>query len=490
MEVIDINKRVFSKLNEFEVREDVIVPDVKPDIVNIIDSSGIVYAYKMERIDGKLKLDGNIEAYISYLSVDGGTRGIQTTISFVDSVEDRILTGEFIPKYNIEIVKVDSKVLNERKISLNYTLRISYEIFQKQQIEFCNDFSDIEGIQKQEKNVNINSLVGIGSSKASLKEDIKVDDIDSIAEILKVNILLSKSECKISYNKVLAKAEVNVSIMYLTEDDRISRVETSLPVMSFIEIPDVKEGNVCEVQYQIRNILIKNNNIESHSITCQIEFEIMCEVAETKQLNIVSDLYSLQSNVEFSSKEIEIDSLTNQKEGNSVKIDEKIEIEDLKRVLDVETKSKILKNTVSGENSNIEGEVELKIYYEVLSKSGLNVKIVNIPFITKTPKLEDVDISVVFKEFDSQDNNLIFRNELVLNDENNMKQRISVIENVEEKVMDNRDDSSMIVYFVKPNDSIWNIAKNFQVTMDSIVKVNNLDNPELIYPGDKLYIVR
>ena len=324
MEVIDINKKVFSKTNEFEVREDVIVPDVKPDIVNIIDGSGIAYAYKIEKIDGKLKLDGNIEAYISYLSVDGGTRGIQTTINFVDFVEDRKINGDSIEKYDIEIVKVEAKVLNERKLSLNFTLKISYEIYQKQQIEFCNDFNNIEGIQKQEKNININSLIGIGLSKASLKEDIKVDDIDNISEILKVNISLSKSECKISYNKVLAKAEANVNIMYITEDERISKVEANLPVMSFIEITDVKEGNICEVQYQVRNVLVKANNSENHSITCQIEFEIICEVSEQKQLNIVSDLYSLQSNVEFTSRDIEIDSLNEQNDGHLVKIDENI----------------------------------------------------------------------------------------------------------------------------------------------------------------------
>ena len=48
----------------------------------------------------------------------------------------------------------------------------------------------------------------------------------------------------------------------------------------------------------------------------------------------------------------------------------------------------------------------------------------------------------------------------------------------------------MIVYIVKPGDSVWKIAKNLNVTMESIININNLEKPDMVYPGDKLYILR
>ena len=65
-----------------------------------------------------------------------------------------------------------------------------------------------------------------------------------------------------------------------------------------------------------------------------------------------------------------------------------------------------------------------------------------------------------------------------------------MIENV--KVNENKidEDYSVVIYFVKQNDNIWKIAKKFKVTMDSIVKINNLDNLDMIHPGDKLYIMK
>lgn len=489
MEVIDINRKVFSKVKEFEVREDVIVPDNKPDIVNIIDTSSISYAYKMEQTNEKVKLDGNIESYISYLSVDGGTRGIQTTINFVDILEETQIKEESFIKYKIDTVKVENKVLNERKLSLTFTLKVEYNVYEKQKIEFNNDFSNIENIQKMESKITVNSLLGIGISKASLKEDIKIDDMDKVAEILKVQLSTKKSEYKISYNKVLAKAEEQVNIIYLTEDDRISSVQASLPVMSFIEMNNIKEGDICNIDYQIKNILIKPNNTENHSITTQIEFEISAEGYVQKELNIVSDIYSLTNDLEFNSKNIEIENRLNAS-NVSVNIDEKIEVEDIKKILEVEANAKVLKNAISGSTSNIEGEVELKLYYEASSESGLKVKEATVPFITKADKLEEATVSIVNKEFDINDKNVILKMELMLTDENCANQTVTVIENVEVKPEKQQDDCSMVIYLVKPKDTIWKIAKKFKTTMENIIKINDLENPDLIYPGDKLYVMK
>ena len=48
----------------------------------------------------------------------------------------------------------------------------------------------------------------------------------------------------------------------------------------------------------------------------------------------------------------------------------------------------------------------------------------------------------------------------------------------------------MVIYFVKPNDTIWNIAKRFGSTVDDIVRVNGIENPENIQVGKQLFIPR
>ena len=41
---------------------------------------------------------------------------------------------------------------------------------------------------------------------------------------------------------------------------------------------------------------------------------------------------------------------------------------------------------------------------------------------------------------------------------------------------------------VQPGDTLWKIAKKYCTTIDEIVRVNNIENPDLIYPNEKLII--
>ena len=71
-------------------------------------------------------------------------------------------------------------------------------------------------------------------------------------------------DVKISYNKVLAKADLNLRIMYLTDDNRINTIESTIPIMGFIDIENVSEDNLCDTRYEIKNVVLKPNNVEEH----------------------------------------------------------------------------------------------------------------------------------------------------------------------------------------------------------------------------------
>lgn len=46
------------------------------------------------------------------------------------------------------------------------------------------------------------------------------------------------------------------------------------------------------------------------------------------------------------------------------------------------------------------------------------------------------------------------------------------------------------VYLVKQGDSVYQIAKRYGTTMQAIIRANNLNNPNLIFPGQFLLIPR
>ena len=152
---VTINRKTASNTKVVEVSGDIIVPDIKPDIVNIINTNGIAYIYKEDISTGRVRIDGNIDTYIVYLADNGETRSIQHTLTISENIEDNEINDNCFAKQKIILENIESKVLNERKISIKANVKIKSEIFEKSDIEITSDFTEIENLEKLKETLEI-----------------------------------------------------------------------------------------------------------------------------------------------------------------------------------------------------------------------------------------------------------------------------------------------------------------------------------------------
>ena len=288
-ENLKINKLIAEKKEIISVDGDMIVPDSKPDILNTICTSGVVSVYKKEIKDEKVRLDGNIDTYIMYMpdGVNDSVRGLNTSLDFSENINVPNCQEGMNAITEIKVKSIDCKVLNGRKIGIKATLEIYLKIYSNEDVEVINEVQNANNIQILKEDLKVNSLIGQGNTKISAKDNIAIDAMDNLAEILKCNINMVDKDIKTSYNKVLTKSEVEVKIIYLTEDNRINTITSRIPVVGFIDIPNVMDENTCDVNYEIKNVIIKPNSQEEHSICVEVEIEVTCSVYEEKNLNLI-----------------------------------------------------------------------------------------------------------------------------------------------------------------------------------------------------------
>ena len=284
--------------------EDFIVPDIKPDILNTIRTNGTVCIYKKEVMDEKVRIEGSINVYIMYLADDetSSIRSLNTTLSFSQTIDfERVKEGMLLED-KIALKSLEAKVINGRKVNVRAMLDLDLKIVSNEELEFVKEIDDIKDAQTLDRSITLNSLLGSGFTKVYAKDTIVIDSLDNLTEIMKVDFTIINKETKISYNKVLVKADACVKMVYLTEDNRICTTSNLIPVMGFIDMPDVTDENICDIQYEIKNLLVKPNNIEEHSIYIEAELEINARVYQGKQLNIIEDLYSPSVNLVYKQK--------------------------------------------------------------------------------------------------------------------------------------------------------------------------------------------
>ena len=143
---------------------------------------------------------------------------------------------------------------------------MSLTAYSNENVEYVDNIENKKDMQLLNEKININSLIGNGSTKVYAKDTVSIDNVDNLSEIMKVEIRLENKENKVSYNKILTKADSVFKIMYLTDDGRINSVMATIPVIGFIDMKDINEDSICDVTYELKNIIIKPNNVEENYV--------------------------------------------------------------------------------------------------------------------------------------------------------------------------------------------------------------------------------
>ena len=154
-----VNKLIATKKEILLVEGDMIVPDSKPDILNTICTSGVVSVYKKEVLDERIKIDGSINTYITYLSEDSEDkiRGINTSLDFSETIQVSNCKEGMTSRLNIRVKSIESKVINGRKVGMKATLEVDVKVYSNEDIEVINTLQNADGIQMLNEDLKVNS---------------------------------------------------------------------------------------------------------------------------------------------------------------------------------------------------------------------------------------------------------------------------------------------------------------------------------------------
>ena len=115
---ICVNHIIAQKTETVIVEGDSIIPDIKPDILNAISTSGTVCIYKKEINEGKVRLDGCIDTYVMYLADDenNSIRGVNVNLDFTQVIDVPNAMPEMNLDTEVKLKNIECKVINGRKI--------------------------------------------------------------------------------------------------------------------------------------------------------------------------------------------------------------------------------------------------------------------------------------------------------------------------------------------------------------------------------------
>lgn len=108
--------------------------------------------------------------------------------------------------------------------------------------------------------------------------------------------------------------------------------------------------------------------------------------------------------------------------------------------------------------------------------------------VTESSKI-DTNVEIAMQDFVIEDSEVTLNINLNFEVSQYNQINMNIIEDVnhnEEKCTENP--YSMTIYFVKSGDSLWKIAKKYRSTIEDIMRLNEIEDPDKIDVGMQLFI--
>lgn len=485
------------------VEGDITVPDIKPDILSIIAVDNEVYIRKQEVEDGKINIEGAMEVCVIYMSEDenGSLKSLNSSFNFYETINMDGVNEESI--LDLKTIKgvVECKVINGRKINIKSPITLNVNVLNNCEYSIAKDVVDDRNIELQKNNIHLKMLYGCKTEDIEIRENVSLNEnCLPIGEVLKSTMKIINEDYKISYNKILAKADALVKIIYVADDERqsIEAFETTIPIMGFIDFDGINESMEICLTYDIKSFLIKPIYQDLKSLSFAIESDIRIKgcAYQKEEMDIISDIYNPDIDLKCQYEEVQIlQNIINQSE--DLEIMQGLLIPDLDniKILNIEAKPNIINKNILDGKIALEGNIDFDILYFNESKRILENKKMELPFqqVIKIQSLQsnmnaDVNITInniEYKKVDGSQIQIRILAKVYVNVEKqdfiNGIKNIDVIENELPNM------PSIIIYYIKPGDTLWNIAKRFRTTVKEIMEYNNLKD-ENIYPNEQIII--
>lgn len=502
-ESVRLSQSVYKGDTRVMAEGDVVVPDIKPDILKLLQVDAVSYVTNAETSDGRLDIEGCVDMTILYIPDREGerARSIEASFDFSHRVESKKITADTSAEVMSNVVKVEFSAINSRKVKVKAVVSLDYDVCGIRESELPFEVSGDAEIRREA--VKLRSVVDMSVHRFNIRESLEIPNAQgSVNEILKTDVKISDTDYKTVTGKVVVKGEAGICVLYTNEEMDIEFTEADIPFTEVLDSEDVNEDTICDIEYSVCGIESKveeDSDGDRRLIVLDIAVEAQLKAEEEIAFDMISDCYIPREKTIIDAEEIEVEELVSSPsmqntlreiidfDGSGPKVSE---------VYNVITRASVQKVQLQRGKLLCEGKLSAYILY--LSESADNPVYSlkkDIPFSymmecdVPTDGMEaqlKADIRHTSYNLNSA-GELELRCILALSSNIVNRRKIKVINSVE-KGEDGGIKNGIVIYFVQNGDTLWDIAKRYSVTCNEITEFNKLEEGKELSAGERLFI--
>ena len=491
---------------------DIIVPDIKPDINLILQNDASIVIEKVESSIDRLNIVGKVHVSVLYLAKgsDNPVHSLTHTYPIDDFINIAGLTKDSIVDLKHDLSGLDFNIVNDRKISYRGVLDISVSGTVKDHREAVVEVTGLALSQQQRGIINLIKTVSNKNDRFIIKAGIDVPSgKQNIVEILNTSFELRNKNVRSIGGKIQITGDLNISILYRGNDEQLLEFfEVDEPFTSSIEVEEATEEMFADATLKVLDKFIQilqNEDGEDRVVGVEVTIGSEARVSTKEEIEYLKDAYSITDNLLLDTQSINYPHFVARNK-NQATIKEILtlpaNLPNILQVFRVKGKAHLVEAKATTDKVTVEGNVAVDIMYIAkdddvpLFSHKTNIvyrQVVEAPGATANMEVA-TDVVVDGIHF-----NLLSENEVELrvtasfSINVNEKLEAKLVKNIEVNEIDQDfidNQASITVYVATKGDTLWQIAKRYHTSVEELVELNEIANPDILTQGQKLIILK
>lgn len=494
-------------LNQIRAREvaaetvegDVIVPDVQGDIGKVLQVKASCAVESKEVNGERITLSGTVHAFVLYLPLGGGgMESMHMTLPFEHFI--RVDGGQLFVDADAEVTEISYYLYHSRKMNVKATVTIRYQISADECYQVVTGAeADCPAELKYltvpciEEHIQSDQVLAI-------REQLELTgSLPDISRILFWEGKLREPEVQLMTNKAMIKGELVLSFFYYSIDETAEQAEQVIPFTEVVDAVGVYDGMESDCSLRLADLQLRaeeDGDGDIRTVAFSGKILVHIQAAEVEQTEVVEDLFCTDFPVRCQSGKLRYS-------GQAASVSREAVLRDsvrcegqppIGRVLSMEGVASVSNTIQQDGKTTAEGSWKGALLY--ISPEGEYCSLAKeIPFSLalegsyQRGDLEAKAGSFSYHLISAEEVEL--RGSIYIEGTGTQTTEIACVSDAAGEDCANGDcpRPSLVIYFIQPEDTLWNVAKRYGVTQNSIITANQIGEGAL-KPGQKLLIPR
>lgn len=482
---------------------DVIIPDTKPDVLNVLDVSALSSVEEKQVQDNKINISGKVHYTILYSAGDeiGEIKSILYTVPFKEEVSIEGLDENSLNYVLVSVAHIEPTIVNSRKMNIKTVLNFEIcALKQKNCVAVCSVDSEYNLPFRKEK-LDILGMAVCSQNSFFVSDELKVSAGNGIDEVLKTEVAVVSKEVKAMNNKLVIKGSVLTDILYVSEGE-LYHTENETPFTEVVDAQGLTPEMDTELKYTIHSFEVEpisNENL----INFEGKVDVVLKAYDEETYEVISDIYSPDYEVDTPRESCEIRTLSDVFKENFT-VTEVVTLQDSKpnilKVFSFGVTPHVDTITAADGNAIIDGYLNAKIMYLTDSESSpIYSSEKKIPLSLRVNNKKIRSDSVLDIEVACEHAGYILKSEKDFEVRASVKAGGKIISKTFAEVISDvkiREDApickenqpGIVIYFADKEENLWNIAKRYNTTTAEIAQLNGIEENATLTDRQQLII--